>query len=93
MIHDLSPVDKYLPRWFSWSAFFLCFSGRDSQKEKELYEEAKAGNLAEVKDLLQTTFVDGDENEDEEYSIEYSNTKYTPLIIAGKICWFYSFGC
>ena len=51
-----------------------------------MYEEAKAGNLAEVKDLLQTTFVDGDENEDEEYSIEYSNTKYTPLIIAGKIC-------
>ena len=52
------------------------FSVRDSQKEKELYEEAEAGNLAEVKHLLQTTFVDSNDNE----------RGFTPLIIAGKIC-------
>jgi len=45
---------------------------RDNQKEKELYEEAKAGNLEEVKHLLRTTFVDGNSN-------EYGNT---PLIAA-----------
>ena len=58
------------------------FSVRDSQKEKELYEEAEAGNLAEVKHLLQTTFVDSNDN-------EFGNT---PLLIAGKICSFCYFG-
>ena len=62
--------------------FFAFFSVRDSQKEKELYEEAKAGNLAEVTQLLLTTYVDSDDN-------EYG---YTPLIRTGKICSFYSFG-
>jgi len=48
---------------------------RDNQKEKELYEEAKAGNLEEVKHLLRTTFADGNSN-------EYGNT---PLIAAAVI--------
>ena len=46
---------------------------RDIQKEEQLYVAAKAGNLEEVKQLLKTTFVDGD---DTEYG--------TPLMVAGK---------
>ena len=55
--------------------FYLVFSVRDNQKEKQLYAAAKAGNLEEVKELLKTTFVDGDDNEH----------GLTPLIGAGKI--------
>ena len=55
--------------------FYLVFSVRDNQKEKQLYAAAKAGNLEGVKQLLPTTFVNGDDN-------EYS---WTPLMGAGKI--------
>ena len=54
--------------------FSLVFLVRDTQKEKQLYAAAKAGNLEVVKQLLKTTFVDGDDN-------EYGRT---PLMIAGK---------
>ena len=39
-----------------------------------MYAAAKAGNLEEVKELLKTTFVDGDDNEFDR----------TPLMVAGK---------
>ena len=57
-----------------WIYIFF-FSGKDTRKEKQLYAAAEAGNLDEVKELLKTTFVDGDDN-------EYG---YTPLIGVGKI--------
>merc|ERR1711884_821253 len=47
---------------------------RNIQKEQQLYAAAKAGNLEEVKQLLNTTFVDSDDN-------PYD---YTPLIIAAQ---------
>ena len=50
------------------------FSVTDSQKEKKLYNAAKVGNLEEVKELLKTTFVNGNNNE---YGL-------SPIIIAGN---------
>ena len=53
---------------------FSCFLVRNIPKEKQLYAAAKAGNLEGVKQILQTTFVDGDDNE----------LGLTPLMAAGK---------
>ena len=63
--------------WFLKSFFYFVFSGRNSQKEKRLYDAAKHGHLATVKELIKTTYVDPTP----EYGIEYG---YTPLIWAGK---------
>merc|ERR1712038_1888767 len=50
---------------------------RNSQKEKRLYDAAKHGHLATVKELIKTTYVDPTP----EYGIEYG---YTPLIWAAE---------
>ena len=57
-----------------------CFSGRDSGRERQLYNAARDGNVERVKQLLQTTYVDPDPDNDD----------WTPLIIAGKIFLFSS---
>ena len=62
--------------------FFSCFSGRDSQKEERLWNAANEGDLATVRELIKTTFVDTTEG-----SEGYGST---PLIIAGKFFFFSS---
>merc|ERR1712038_1991169 len=54
-----------------------CSCRRDRQKEKRLYDAAKHGHLATVKELIKTTYVDPTP----EYGIEYG---YTPLIWAAE---------
>ena len=61
--------------------FFSCFSGRDSGREERLWKAAKDGRLAEVKDLIKSTFVD---------TTEGSSVGNTPLHQAGKIFLFSS---
>ena len=62
--------------------FFSCFSGRDSQKEERLMDAASEGDLATVRELIKTTFVDTTEG-----SNFYGGT---PLFEAGKIFLFSS---
>ena len=62
--------------------FFSCFSDRNSQKEERLNDAAKGGDLATVRELIKTTFVD---------TLEGSLFgTWTPLIEAGKIFLFSS---
>ena len=70
---------------FKRSIFFSCFSGRNSGREERLWNAAKSGNLAEVNQLLQNTFVDPTP---EAYSED--NNGETPLLRAGKIFFFSS---
>ena len=69
--------------WFLKEVFFSCFSGRNSGREKSLYDAAESGNLANVKHLLKTTYVDTTEGEGSQFGI-------APLGIAGKIFFFSS---
>ena len=62
--------------------FFSCFSDRNSQKEERLNDAAKGGDLATVRELIKTTFVDTTEG-----SNFYGGT---PLFEAGKIFFFSS---
>ena len=62
--------------------FFSCFSGRDSQKEERLMDAASEGDLATVRELIKTTFVDTTEGSE--------GFGDTPLIRAGKISLFSS---
>ena len=61
--------------------FFSCFSGRDSQKEERLWNAARDGDIATVRELIKTTFVD---------TTEGSVRGWTPLFRAGKIFLFSS---
>ena len=62
--------------------FFSCFSGRDSQKEKRLWNAVDDGDLATVRELIKTTFVDTTEGS--------TSGTYTPLLYAGNFFLFSS---
>ena len=67
--------------------FFSCFSDRNSQKEERLNDAAKGGDLATVRELIKTTFVDTTEGSP---TLQGLSRGWTPLIQAGKIFFFSS---